>query len=69
MADLKRVLEQHQQEDKKLKRKINEQRRFLLVEGLYKNTGQIVPLDEIVKLKEQFSYRLILDESNSFGVL
>jgi serine palmitoyltransferase len=69
MADLRRVLEQVQATDMKLGRKSNEQKRFLVVEGIYKNTGKICPLDEITKLKHEFRYRLILDESNSFGVL
>lgn len=33
------------------------------------NSGQIAPLDEIIKLKEKYKFRVILDESNSFGVL
>nr|GLL44884.1 cell division control protein 48 isoform X2 [Ipomoea trifida] len=33
------------------------------------NSGQIAPLDEIIKLKEQYKFRVLLDESNSFGVL
>lgn len=33
------------------------------------NSGQIAPLDEIIRLKEKYKFRVILDESNSFGVL
>ena len=33
------------------------------------NSGQIAPLDEIVRLKEKYLFRVVLDESNSFGVL
>lgn len=33
------------------------------------NSGQIAPLDEIVKLKEKYRFRVILEESHSFGVL
>lgn len=33
------------------------------------NSGQIAPLDEIITLKEKYRYRLLMDESNSFGVL
>lgn len=33
------------------------------------NSGQIAPLDEIIKLKEKYRFRVILDESNSIGVL
>lgn len=69
MADLRRVLLKIQALDQKVKRPINAQRRFLVVEGLYKTTGTIVPLKELVQLKHEFSYRLILDESNSFGTL
>lgn len=69
MSDLQRVLVQVQESDRKLGRKMNDQRRFLVVEGLYKNTGKIAPLDELIKLKEKYFFRLILDESNSFGVL
>ena len=69
VADLRRVLEKVQAQDRKVGRKPNAQRRFIVVEGLYKNTGSICPLDEVVKLKHEFSYRLILDESHSFGAL
>ncbi|CAH2062727.1 unnamed protein product [Thlaspi arvense] len=33
------------------------------------NSGQIAPLDEIIRLKEKYRFRVLLDESNSFGVL
>lgn len=69
MEDLERVLNQLQQKDKKLGRKPNAQRRFIVVEGLYKNLGTIAPLDQIVELKHKYHYRLILDESFSFGAL
>lgn len=35
----------------------------------FQNSGQIAPLDEIIKLKEKYLFRVLLDESNSFGVL
>ncbi|KAL5071855.1 hypothetical protein RYX36_022742 [Vicia faba] len=44
-------------------------RRYIVVEALYQNSGQIAPLDEIIKLKEKYRFRILLDESNSFGVL
>ena len=69
MNDLRRVLLSIQQSDKKRGRKSNAQRRFIVVEGLYKNTGSICPLDELIALKHEFSCRLILDESFSFGTL
>jgi len=33
------------------------------------NSGQIALLDEIIRLKEKYRFRLLMDESNSFGVL
>jgi len=39
------------------------------VEGLYKNYGHVCPINELVAIKKQFSYRLIVDESFSFGTL
>jgi len=69
MEDLERVLKELQATDKKLGRKPGAQRRFIVVEGLYKNMGTIAPLDKIVALKHKYKYRLILDESFSFGTL
>ncbi|CAD5174513.1 unnamed protein product [Musa acuminata subsp. malaccensis] len=42
---------------------------YIVVEAVYQNSGQIAPLDEIVWLKEKYCFRVILDESHSFGVL
>ena len=69
MEDLERVLKELQATDRKLGRKPGAQRRFIVVEGLYKNMGTIAPLDEIVALKHKYHYRLMLDESFSFGTL
>jgi len=33
------------------------------------NSGQIAPLDEIVRLTEKYRFCVILEESHSFGVL
>ena len=67
--DLRHVLEKASQQDKALKRRRTDGRRFLVVEGLYKNWGTLAPLREIVALKEEFGYRLILDDSHAVGVL
>jgi serine palmitoyltransferase len=69
MDDLRKVLERVQATDESLGRKKNDQRRFIVVEGLYKNYGSVCPLDKLIKLKEEFCYRLILDESHSFGAM
>lgn len=45
------------------------QKRFVIVEGIYQNMGDLAPLDAIVSLKKKYNFRLILDESFSLGVL
>lgn len=42
---------------------------YLAVEAIYANTGDLCPLKEIMRLKEQFPFRIILEESYSIGVL
>ena len=69
MKDLRRILEKVQQQDVSLKRKATDQRRFLVVEGMYRNWGTLAPLKEIVALKEEFHYRLIIDDSHGIGTL
>lgn len=69
MADLRRIMTAIAEEDVKLKRDASQQRRFIIVEGIYRNTGDICPLNEILALRKEFCYRIILDEAMSFGVL
>lgn len=42
-------------------------RKFIVVEGIYLNTGEMCPLHEIIALRKKYKLRLILDESVSFG--
>lgn len=65
MASLQRILEKITVEKKRAK----EIRRYIVIEAVYQNSGQIAPLDEIIILKEKYRFRLLMDESNSFGVL
>ncbi|KAI8976903.1 pyridoxal phosphate-dependent transferase [Pilobolus umbonatus] len=67
MEDLERVLNDVQHEHVKNKKRLT--RRFIVSEGLSANYGDIAPLDKLVELKKKFKYRLILDESQSIGVL
>jgi len=67
MADLRRVLEEIRDAEVRKNKKLS--RKFIIVEGIYLNHGDIPPLPELVQLKEEFKYRLIVDESISFGVL
>ncbi|KAK9110829.1 hypothetical protein Sjap_018889 [Stephania japonica] len=65
MKSLENALEKITRENKRASKK----RRYIVVEALYQNSGQIAPLDVIIKLKEKYRFRVLLDESNSFGVL
>lgn len=67
MADLRRVLETAVA--KESPQAALTQRRLILVEGISSTCGDVCPLDEVVKLKEEFKFRLLVDESFSFGVL
>ncbi|KAK4242839.1 pyridoxal phosphate-dependent transferase [Achaetomium macrosporum] len=63
--DLERVMRKVVQEQagKKLTR------RFLVTEALFETTGEINELPKLVELKEKYKFRMILDETWSFGVL
>ena len=65
--DLEKTLNEITKKEKKLKKPLN--RRFIAVEGIYHNTGEIAPLKEIVRIKNKHKFRLIVDESLSIGVL
>ncbi|KAF2666729.1 serine palmitoyltransferase 1 [Microthyrium microscopicum] len=44
-------------------------RRFIVAEGLSENVGDMTDLPKIVQLKQKYKFRLILDETWSYGVL
>ena len=69
VRDLRRTLEKVAAQDAALKRKGTDQRRFIIVEGVYRNWGTFAPLKQIADLKEEFNYRLIVDDSHGIGVL
>ncbi|XP_008810414.1 long chain base biosynthesis protein 1b-like [Phoenix dactylifera] len=66
MTSLESTLEKITRQNYKRAEKM---RRYIVVEAVYQNSGQVAPLDEIIRLKEKHRFRVILDESNSFGVL
>jgi serine palmitoyltransferase len=67
LADLARVLEAIDQMivDKKL----TLPRKYIVVEALYQETGNVLDLRKIVDLKWKHKCRVILDESNSLGTI
>jgi len=44
-------------------------RRFVLVEGLYGNSGDIAPLQDILALRAKYGFYLIVDDTLGFGAL
>lgn len=65
MADLERVLQKviREQRGKKLTR------RFIVTEAISENVGDLLDLPSIVRMKHQYKFRIILDESLSYGIL
>ncbi|EON66997.1 serine palmitoyltransferase [Coniosporium apollinis CBS 100218] len=65
MQDLERVLERvtKEQARKPLTR------RFIITEGLFENVGDMPNLPKLIELKLKYKFRLILDETWSYGIL
>lgn len=66
MDDLERVMKSVAVEQAKGKKLT---RRFVVTEGLFETCGDITDLPRLVELKEKYKFRIILDETWSFGVL
>lgn len=69
MSDLENLLLEQKKIDQKNPRKASKTRKFLIVEGIYANTGRICNLPELIRLRKEFKLRMILDESISFGTI
>ena len=69
VKDLHRVLKKLQAAAGPNELKQPSKRRFLVIEGIYGNSGDVAPLREIYNLAKEFKYRIIMDESFSLGVL
>jgi len=67
VADLERILISVDESERKQKKPLN--RRLIIVEGIYATRGDMAPLDKIYEIKEKYKYRLLVEESFSFGVL
>ncbi|KAI1915670.1 serine palmitoyltransferase component [Ophidiomyces ophidiicola] len=65
MEDLERVLAKVTKEQ--AKKPLT--RRFIVTEALFENRGDITDLPKIIELRLKYKFRLILDETWSFGVL
>ncbi|TFK68170.1 serine palmitoyltransferase [Pluteus cervinus] len=67
LKSLEQVLEGIEKERKKRKQPLT--RRFIITEGIFERDGAMVDLPKLVEIKMKYKYRLILDESYSFGTV
>ncbi|OQN97178.1 hypothetical protein B0A51_18954 [Rachicladosporium sp. CCFEE 5018] len=65
MEDLERVLQKVVKEG----RGKPLTRRFIVTEGLFENVGDMADLPKLVEFKTKYKFRIILDETWSYGVL
>ncbi|KAL5598491.1 hypothetical protein BROUX41_003572 [Berkeleyomyces rouxiae] len=65
MDDLEKVMKQVVKEQARRK----PTRRFIVTEGLFETTGDCAFLPKLIELKLKYKFRIILDETWSFGVL
>merc|ERR1712000_397534 len=66
VEDLEKVMKAVAKDQAKTKRLT---RRFIVTEGLFETVGDASDLPKLIELKEKHKFRLILDETWSFGVL
>lgn len=69
VKDLEEIMEGQHRRDSKNMKKARKIRKYLVIEGIYINTGDICPLPDLIKLCKIYKVRVILDESVSFGTL
>lgn len=69
MADLRTQLAAVAAADRTKRDTSLEQRRFIVVEGLYANYGDLCPLKQVVALAREFRWRVICDDALGFAAL
>lgn len=69
LDDLERLLKEQEEADRRNPKKAKVTRRFLVVEGLYLNHGDLCPLTKMVDWKYKYKYRIFIDETVSFGTI
>ncbi|KAH8112777.1 serine palmitoyltransferase [Phellopilus nigrolimitatus] len=67
LKSLEDVLQSVEKERKK--KRLPLMRRFIVTEGIFENDGALLDLPKVIELKEKYKFRLILDESFSFGTV
>ncbi|KAJ3765097.1 serine palmitoyltransferase [Lentinula raphanica] len=67
LHSLEEVLQSVEKERRKRKGPLT--RRFIITEGIFERDGTMTDLPKLIELKQKYKYRLILDESYSFGAV
>ena len=67
LSSLEAVLADITKDDRRRRRPLT--RRFIITEGMFEGDGAAVDLKAICELKHKYKFRLILDESISFGTV
>lgn len=67
MKSLEEVLEGINKESRKRRAPLT--RRFIVTEGIFERDGTMADLPKLIELKHKYKYRLILDETFSFGTV
>ncbi|KIM41257.1 hypothetical protein M413DRAFT_445294 [Hebeloma cylindrosporum] len=67
LGSLEEVLLSVEKERKKRRGALT--RRFIVTEGIFQKDGAMVDLPKLIELKYKYKYRLILDETYSFGTV
>nr|XP_033331580.1 serine palmitoyltransferase 1 [Megalopta genalis] len=67
--DLHDLLKKQAKLDEQNPIKASKVKRFLIIEGIYANTGKICPLPDLLALCKKYKLRIFIDESVSFGTL
>ncbi|RXW22768.1 hypothetical protein EST38_g3074 [Candolleomyces aberdarensis] len=67
LESLEAVLQSIEKDRKKRRGPLT--RRFIITEGIFERDGAMVDLPKIIELKYKYKYRLLLDESYSFGAV
>ncbi|VDM96955.1 unnamed protein product [Thelazia callipaeda] len=66
---LEKLLMEQTDQDRRFPKLASRTRRFLVVEGLYMNSGDLCPLPQLLALKWKYKLRIFIDESLSIGVI
>ncbi|KLO06517.1 serine palmitoyltransferase [Schizopora paradoxa] len=56
-------------EKERKKKRLPLTRRFIITEGIFANDGSLLDLPKVIELKFKYKFRLLLDESFSFGTV